>query len=100
MAAPATIMKKAMPIPTKRPTMTLLFSGPDEFAVTGAESAVAVELGGIDTVVVEVRAATIGSSDGAGVVLEGFDFVVAIVALMVAEACDGSRSFTRQPTKS
>jgi hypothetical protein len=46
MAAPATIMKKAMPIPTKRPTMTLLFSGPDEFAVTGAESAVAVELGG------------------------------------------------------
>ena len=70
-----------MPTPTERPTMTLLFSVPDEFAVTGAASAVAVELGGSDTVVVEVRAATVGSSDGADVLLEGLDFLVADVGL-------------------
>lgn len=73
-----------MPIPTETPTMVLLFNAPDEVAVVDAVSAVVVELGGIDTVVVEVRAAAVGSSGGADVLLKGSDLMTVPVRLMAA----------------
>lgn len=88
-----------MPIPTETPTMVLLFNAPDEVAVADAVSAVVVELGGIDTVVVEVRAATVGSSGGADVLLKGSDVMDAVIALEEVGASGESGFRTRQPNK-
>jgi hypothetical protein len=93
-----------MPMPTERPAMTLLFSAPDELFIAGCVAAVAVELDGSDTVVVEVRAAIVGSLDAADAVLARLDIEVADVAKLdvddaSAEEVD-SMSFSRQPIKS
>lgn len=103
MTAPAIMMRKAVPIPTDRPVMTLLFSAPFELCVAGCVAVVAVELGGSDTVVVEVRAGIPVSSGRTGVVLDRFgaeaaDVVELDVDDSTVEEAD-SESFARQPTK-
>lgn len=60
--------------------MTLLFSALFELFVGGCVAVIAVELGGSDTLVVEVRAGILVSSERTGVVLDGFGAEAADVA--------------------